>query len=148
MEQWRPVIYKSYHLKYEVSNLGRLRNTKTKRVLKPRTNNNGYYRIRLSDYPNYKFIFIHRAVASSFIDNPDMLPQVNHIDENKLNNKASNLEWVDNKTNVRSWYKNNTKAPITEEHRRNLCIARKKAWDEGKYSNRKPRSKANVDNIY
>jgi len=146
MEEWRPVIYKSYHLTYEVSNLGRIRRAGNKRVLKPALNSKGYYRVRLSNYPGYKFVLVHRTVAFSFVPNPDNQPQVNHIDENKTNNVASNLEWVDNKTNVRSWYKNNKVAPVTEEHKRNLSIARKKAWDEGKYASRKPRSKASDGN--
>lgn len=46
---------------------------------------------------NYR---IHRLVAETFIPNPDNLPMVNHKDENKLNNEASNLEWCDNTYNT------------------------------------------------
>ena len=42
---------------------------------------------------------IHRLVAETFIPNPDNLPEVNHKDENKLNNEASNLEWCTHKYN-------------------------------------------------
>lgn len=42
---------------------------------------------------------VHRLVASAFIPNPDGLPQVNHIDGDKGNNAATNLEWCDNRRN-------------------------------------------------
>ena len=42
---------------------------------------------------------IHRLVAKAFIPNPDNLPEVNHIDENKYNNCVDNLEWCSVKYN-------------------------------------------------
>ena len=46
-----------------------------------------------------KHISIHRAVATLYVPNPDNLPQVNHIDGNKLNNHYTNLEWMSNRKN-------------------------------------------------
>jgi hypothetical protein len=46
------------------------------------------------------YVSIHRAVAEAFIKNPDNLPQVNHLDLNKHNNSASNLEWTTGTGNV------------------------------------------------
>ena len=39
-------------------------------------------------------------MATAFVDNPDGLPEVNHKDENKLNNEATNLEWCTRQYNV------------------------------------------------
>ena len=79
--------------KYEVSNLGRVRNMKNGRVLKPKLNKNGYLRHCLSENNKQKFLYLHRIIATAFIDNPEKKPCVNHIDENKTNNDLSNLEW-------------------------------------------------------
>jgi hypothetical protein len=61
---------------------------------------NGYDSLVLSENGKLKTHMIHRLVAKTFIDNPDNLPVVNHIDENKLNNNLSNLEWCSQKDNV------------------------------------------------
>ena len=78
--------------KYEVSNLGRVRNIKSGRILKPFPNRGGYLRHKLYGYDKKKNLPLHRIIATAFIDNPDEKPCVNHIDENKLNNDLSNLE--------------------------------------------------------
>lgn len=49
--------------------------------------------IRLSKNGKATGYLLHRLVAQAFIPNPDNLPQVNHKDENKLNNNVDNLEW-------------------------------------------------------
>jgi hypothetical protein len=62
--------------------------------LKPRENKCGYSYVILCKNRNRFTKKVHRLVAETYIENPDNLPQVNHIDENKLNNHISNLEWV------------------------------------------------------
>ena len=77
--------------------MGRVKN-KHGRILKPEIRR-GYYSVDLmKNGKRYKFR-VHRLVAEAFIPNPDNLPQVNHKDEDKVNNEASNLEWCDNTYN-------------------------------------------------
>ena len=78
---------------YEVSNLGKVRNIKSGIMLKPKLTEYGYLRHGLYKNNKQKYLFLHRIIATAFIDNPEGKPCVNHIDENKLNNNLSNLEW-------------------------------------------------------
>lgn len=92
---------------YEISNTGKVRNKKTKRILKPWKNSRGYLIITLRNGYKSKCHTVHRLVAENFILNPNNLPQVNHIDGNKQNNFINNLEWVSASENMKHAYKNN-----------------------------------------
>ena len=91
-----------YDGKYEVSDDGMVRNAKTKHVLKPYLNYNGYLRVFPYFDGKCKTTFIHRLVAKAFVDNPDPERKiyVNHINENKQDNRADNLEWVTPSENI------------------------------------------------
>ena len=104
-EIWRPVV--GYEGLYEVSNTGRVRSLdryvrrnyfKKGRILKL-NDRRGYLFVELCLNNKTKNFSVHRLVAQAFIPNPDNLPQVNHIDEDKLNNRVENLEWCDSKYN-------------------------------------------------
>jgi len=100
LEEWRPIA--GYEGLYEVSNMGRVRSiTRYKKVIKPTITNSGYYQYQLWHNGTYRTGLAHRLVAKAFVPNPDNKPVVNHIDENKLNNFVSNLEWVTHVENCR-----------------------------------------------
>jgi len=65
------------------------------RLLKPDLSNAGYLRVRLLPTRKGKLqaFSVHRLVAETWVANPEGKPEVNHIDGNKLNNSAENLEW-------------------------------------------------------
>ena len=102
-EIWRDI--KGYEGLYQVSNLGNVRRLvgfrcRNERIIKPRKKANGYLQVILQDNGIKKCVHIHRLVAEAFIPNTDNLPEVNHIDEDKTNNRVSNLEWCTRKYNA------------------------------------------------
>lgn len=99
MEIWKDV--NSHKNLYQISNFGRIKSVKNNKehVLRPRLSSSGYPNIILYKDGKAKCYTIHRLVAQHFIPNPDNLPEVNHKDENRLNNKADNLEWCTSKYN-------------------------------------------------
>ena len=93
-ETWLPV---AGYENYEVSNLGRVRSVArggTKGgVLRPQKNRGGYLDVTLCKNGKRKGCTIHRLVATAFLENPLNLPQVNHKNECKTDNRVENLEW-------------------------------------------------------
>ena len=88
---------------YQVSDQGRVWNAKTQRMLKPSVRPNGYYQVNMVAANGLrKKEYIHRLVALTFIDNPDNLPQVDHIDRDRGNNKVANLRWASASANQRN----------------------------------------------
>lgn len=107
MEEWRPVV--GYEGLYEVSNTGRVRSVdrydnrncfRKGKVLSPGKNTKGYLSVVLNCNGKRKTITVHRLVAEAFLLNPDNLPEVNHRDEDKTNNRVDNLEFCDHKYNL------------------------------------------------
>lgn len=129
-EEWRPV--EGYEGLYEVSNRGRIKSVAktikrggrvvchqaSDRILKPKHKPNGYLQAWLYDRDGIvKAHYVHRLVAQAFIQNPYGLPQVNHRDGNRENNRLSNLEWASGSYNV-SMAKHGKK----EKHTRKIVI--------------------------
>ena len=101
MEIWKDI---EGYPNYQISTMGRVKslgNNKTRKdkILKSYKNNKGYLVVHLYKEGKVKGYSIHRLVTSAFIPNPNNLPQVNHKDEDKTNNRVDNLEWCDNDYN-------------------------------------------------
>lgn len=99
-EIWKDI--KDTKGRYQVSNLGRVKRksfTKEDRILKPELRT-GYPSIQICLNGKRKHARIHRLVATAFIPNPDNLPQVNHKDRDRTNNRVDNLEWCEEKYNL------------------------------------------------
>ena len=104
-EIWKDVA--GYEGRYQVSSMGRVKSLARtfidkigreryvkERILKPGTDRGGYLRVGLCDGEKRKTLKVHRLVCQAFHENPGNKPQVNHINEIKTDNRASNLEWA------------------------------------------------------
>lgn len=89
--EWRPVV--GYEGLYSVSNTGLVRSERRDRLLSLCVNQYGYLQTKLCCNGTTRTKLVHRLVATAFIENPESLPQINHIDECKINNRVTNLEW-------------------------------------------------------
>ena len=94
---------KGFEGRYTISNLGIVRSLLTGKIMKPYVTKFGYARVnlRIAHSRDYKSYFVHRLVASAFLENKDNLAEVNHKDCNRLNNKVDNLEWMSKEDNIR-----------------------------------------------
>jgi len=98
-----------YEENYEVSNTGRVKSIKrinprgrvvNEKFLKLVEDKSEYILAHLSKNGIARNVRVHRLVAQTFIPNLENKPQVNHIDENKSNNRLDNLEWCTAKENT------------------------------------------------
>lgn len=89
---WKPIVGFEGH--YLVSDDGQVWSLYRHRALKPTVDKYGYEKVGLFDGRKACPKTVHRLVAQAFIPNPNNLPSVNHINEDKTDNRASNLEWV------------------------------------------------------
>lgn len=90
---------KGYEGLYAVTECGKVWSYRSKKFLTP-YNVVGYHYVDLRNKGVRKQFRVHRLVAEAYIPNPENKPQINHKDENKINNHVSNLEWVTAKENV------------------------------------------------
>ena len=117
-EVWTPVPIVPYNIKYLVSNMGRVKSKDRKvnyrekvskkiakriypgKILNPVTSSEGYKFVSLKIDGRVKQIYVHRLVAMAFVDGYDDGLVVNHKNENKADNRYTNLEWCTQKYNA------------------------------------------------
>lgn len=117
MEEWKNIY--GYDGLYQVSDAGRVRSWKTYggqnkaershvyRIMKPSKTSKGYYEVILIDKNRCeKHHLIHRLVAKAFIPNEENKEHINHINGDKYDNGATNLEWTTPKENNEHAIKN------------------------------------------
>ena len=126
MEMWKNI---AGYEKYQVSNHGRVRSidynhTGQIRELAQNCNRGGYMYVNLYNQGKRKTHMIHRLVAEAFLENPEQLPVINHIDCDKRNNHVSNLEFCTISHNTKHAYDNGL--INTEESRRKAAEANRK----------------------
>lgn len=106
MEVWLAIS--GFEGVYEVSSLGNVRSLdridasghrRKGKLLALSHDQDGYLLCGLTTLGRVKSFKVHRLVAGAFLENPQQLPHVNHIDGSKQNNAAVNLEWVTHRQN-------------------------------------------------
>ena len=114
-EEWRSLIN---YPGYSVSSIGRVKSNARKmwngkgwfiskeRLLKPNLLAKGYYQVDLKFDKKRHLRQVHRLVAEAFLPNPNNLPQINHINGVKNDNRVENLEWCTNSENQIHAYRN------------------------------------------
>ena len=132
IEQWKPID--GFEGFYAVSNLGRVKSlgndkSRKEKILKPINNGKDYLQVGLWRDGKYKMFLVHRLVATAFIPNPEGLPEVNHKDENPLNNAKSNIEWVSRNYNINYGTRNERSAAARKND-----LARSKAVEASRFS--------------
>ena len=94
MEEWKKIDGFPH---YEVSDQGNIKSLYSGKLLKQRSDLGGYLMVHLSEKGVASQKLVHRLVAQAFVPNPQGKPTVDHINQNKQDNRAVNLRWQTNK---------------------------------------------------
>ena len=108
IEEWRII---DLFPVYSVSSIGRVKNIKTGRILRPAYDRSGYLRVVLCIQKYRKMLFVHRLVAQAFISNNENKPTIDHINKIRSDNRVINLRWAtmgENCKNKNLYKKNKT----------------------------------------
>ena len=112
------VMVPGYNDRYLISNRGRIISLNSGSEMAQYVQKNGYAAVKLHTHNVKRTFLIHRLVASAFVPNPNGLAEVNHIDGDKLNNSADNLEWVTHSQNMRHSIEVGLYDPVGNGHMR------------------------------
>ena len=123
---------------YKVSNFGNIMSKKFGdwKKINPSPDTRGYNCVSLTKNKKKSTILVHRLLAIAFIPNPDNLPTVDHIDQNRSNNDLSNLRWASRYTQNMNTCRTRTDILETDPIERNKIIlkeSRQRAIDSKKY---------------
>ena len=140
MENWKDI--NGYEGLYQISDEGRVKNIKFNKYLNPWIEK-GYEVVSLRKQHKSKHFRVHRLVAEAFIKTDSYDLDINHIDENKSNNRVNNLEWCTRKYNINygtrtermsKSSKGGKRPPFTEEHKIKISQSLKKYYSIKKSS--------------
>ena len=148
-EEW--IDIEGYEGLYQVSNMGRLKSLNFHRsgkegLMKPKKDKDrgGYLLVNLYKDGKMKTHKVHRLVANAFIDNPDNLPQVNHRNEIKTDNRVENLEFIDASGNI-NWGTRTKRA--TKTNKENGCFDKLKKINKDRLSKQVEQLDKNTNNL-
>jgi hypothetical protein len=121
METWKDAV--NFEGLYEVSDLGRVRNSRTGRILSPYTRRDGYVQVVLCKSKKQYTVNVHKLVGQAFVDGYREGLVINHINENPQDNRAENLEWVTQSENINYGNRKNKMIETRKENKDKLIYS-------------------------
>lgn len=152
VEEWKDIA--GYEGHYQISSFGRVKSLErlcsggtrsVPEIIRKPNIMKGYHCMSLIRDKKTKVFRVHRLVAEHFIEQqPSPNHQINHIDGNKANNCIENLEWVLPIENTRHAIKTGLRSNPTEETKKKIGEASRRAWQNEEYRQRQSERMINL----